>query len=881
MQRRFLPNTRQGLVLGIALLALPAGPAAAVPALPTVPRSPPALGAYLAGTVAGHLGDSAAAADLLLDALAHDPDNPALLQPAFLFSTLAGNRQAPALAARAGLGLLSQLVLADDRAIHGDWAGAAAGFAALPHTPLNDLIRPLLLSWAQQGEGRTDLALQILAAVGGNSPLAGTAVLQAGTIAELAGRTGAAASLYRTAQALVVGSSLPVTQVLGSFLARHGQAADARAMVGALVQQVPALGLIAPALSASLDRPVVANPRQGLAHAYLAIAALLQSQDASAKEAVSFMLRFALDLQPDFAAARLMMAEQLTPDHPQAALAALAGVAPDDPLAPLVRLRAAALLAASGHQDQSRTILEALVRQFPDSPEPAQELGDVLSDAKLYVPAITAYDRAITDRSRLGNGLAGNDWQLLFSRAVALDRQNQLAAGGGGPGAGAGAGAGRAVPAELSRLQPGGAASGPRQGPDADPARPRRQAGRRLDPRQPRLGDAAAEPGAGGGPDAGTRGRGDARGPYRELPPRHRLLGGRPQGRGRGPMAVGAGAEARTRRRGADPRRAAAGGGGGWWEGEGSYPLTPSRAEPLKPIRSERAHAKVNLTLHVVGRREDGYHLLDSLVAFAGAHDLLTAEPRSAPDLTLALEGRFGAGLDREPIGDNLVLRAARRLQQALGVATGAALRLDKRLPVASGIGGGSADAAAALRLLARLWEGAGSLDREGMQPLALALGADVPVCLAQRPARMRGVGEVLDAAPALPPCALVLVNCGLAVPTPAVFGARAHGFREPAVLPAAWPDAAAMAADLARLHNDLQPAAIALCPPIADVLAAIAAQPGCLLARMSGSGATCFGLFARPEQAAAADATLARPDWWVWSGLLLSNALPSEAVVL
>ncbi len=425
MQCRVFPNTCQGLVLGIALLALPIGPAAAVPALPTMPRSPPALGAYLAGTVAGHLGDSAAAADLLLDALAHDPDNPALLQPAFLFSTLAGNRQAPALAARAQLGLLSQLVLADDRAVHGDWAGAAAGFAGLPHTPLNDLIRPLLLSWAQQGEGRTDLALQTLAAVGGNSPLAGTAVLQAGTIAELAGRTGTAASLYRTAQALVVGSSLPVTQVLGSFLARHGQAADARAMVGALVQQVPALGLIAPALSASLDRPVVANPRQGLAHAYLAIAALLQSQDASAKEAVSFMLRFALDMQPDLIAARLMMAEQLTPDHPQAALAALAGVAPDDPLAPLVQLRAAALLAVSGHRDQSRAMLEALVRQFPDRPEPAQELGDVLSDAKLYVPAVTAYDRAITDRSRLGNGLAGNDWQLLFSRAVALDRQNQ------------------------------------------------------------------------------------------------------------------------------------------------------------------------------------------------------------------------------------------------------------------------------------------------------------------------------------------------------------------------------------------------------------------------------------------------------------------------
>ena len=309
--------------------------------------------------------------------------------------------------------------------------------------------------------------------------------------------------------------------------------------------------------------------------------------------------------------------------------------------------------------------------------------------------------------------------------------------------------------------------------------------------------------------------------------------------------------------------------------------MTPSRAEPSRPVHSERAHAKVNLYLHVVGRREDGYHLLDSLAAFAGAHDLLTAESGPAPDLTLALEGRFGAGLGREPAGDNLVLRAARGLRQALGVTTGVALRLDKRLPVASGIGGGSADAAATLRLLARLWGEAGSLDEGRTLALALSLGADLPVCLAQRPARMRGVGEVLDAPPALPPCALVLVNCGHAIPTPAVFGARAPGFREPAALPAAWPDAATMAADLARLHNDLQPAATVLCPPIADVLAAIAAQPGCLLARMSGSGATCFGLFARPEQAAAAAAALDRPDWWVWGGSLLSNAIPPAAAVL
>ncbi len=420
---RGVRQMRPALAAALAL-ALASGPAAAVPALPAAAGPLRAFGAYLAGTVAGHLGDSAAAADLLLDALAHDPDNPTVLQPAFLFSTLAGRRQAPALAARAGLGLLSQLVLANDRAIHGDWDGAARGFAALPQGPLNDLIRPLLLSWAEQGGGHTDAALRTLATVGGNSPLAGAGVLQAGTIAELAGRTDTAASLYRTAQTLFIGSSLPVTEVLGSFLVRHGQGPQAQALAAGLVQQVGAFGLIAPALAASFDRPAVADARQGLARAYLAIAALLQSQDASAKDAVSFMLRFALDLQPDLTTAKLMMAEQGAADHPDAALAALAGVAPSDPLAPLVQLRVAALLAQAGRREQARAMLDALVRRFPDRPEPAQELGDVLSDAKLYAPAVTAYDCAIADRSRLGNGLAGNDWQLLFDRAVALDRQD-------------------------------------------------------------------------------------------------------------------------------------------------------------------------------------------------------------------------------------------------------------------------------------------------------------------------------------------------------------------------------------------------------------------------------------------------------------------------
>ena len=274
----------------------------------------------------------------------------------------------------------------------------------------------------------------------------------------------------------------------------------------------------------------------------------------------------------------------------------------------------------------------------------------------------------------------------------------------------------------------------------------------------------------------------------------------------------------------------------------------------------ERALAKVNLFLHVTGRRGDGYHLLDSLAVFPGAADVLRVEPGSSLSLTIC--GPHGGGLDAGP--GNLVLRAAAALADAAGVPARAALTLDKRLPVASGIGGGSADAAATLRLLSRLWEVA--VPSEALGRLAEALGADVPVCLRSEPARMGKVGGHLSAAPGLPAFGMVLVNPGAAVSTPEVFRARTGPFRAEAVLPGAWSDAGAMAGQLAGLANDLEPPALALCPVIADVLAWLRARPGCLLARMSGSGATCFGLFA-PGPAAAAVAAAVPSPWWAWGG--------------
>ncbi len=265
------------------------------------------------------------------------------------------------------------------------------------------------------------------------------------------------------------------------------------------------------------------------------------------------------------------------------------------------------------------------------------------------------------------------------------------------------------------------------------------------------------------------------------------------------------------------------------------------------------APAKINLTLHVTGRRADGYHLLDSLVVFAGVGDMVKAAPSDR--LTLAIDGPMAPGLSAD--GDNLVLRAAR----LMGV-TGADLRLTKNLPLASGIGGGSSDAAATLRALAGM-TGRPLPDAAG----TLALGADVPVCLDPRPQRMRGVGEDLSPVQGLPPFWLVLANPGVAVPTPAVFRALdgGTGAPMPAILPD-WPDFGALTGFLAAARNDLQAPAVTLQPVIGQVLAALAAEGGCRLARMSGSGATCFGLFAERAMADAAAAGIAarHPDWWV-----------------
>jgi 4-diphosphocytidyl-2-C-methyl-D-erythritol kinase len=281
------------------------------------------------------------------------------------------------------------------------------------------------------------------------------------------------------------------------------------------------------------------------------------------------------------------------------------------------------------------------------------------------------------------------------------------------------------------------------------------------------------------------------------------------------------------------------------------------------------AAAKINLYLHITGRRADGYHLVDSLVGFADIGDRLSA--RSAASLTLAVSGteaaRLGAG------EDNLVLRAARLLAGHAGIAPNAAIDLEKNLPVAAGLGGGSSDAAAVLRALASLWQvaiGEGALRR-----LGLALGADLPVCLHAGPAWVGGIGDEIEPTPDLPAAGIVLVNPRRTLPTAAVFAARQGRFGAPARFSPMPADAARLARALAARGNDLTEAAIALVPEIAAVLAALAGLDGALLARMSGSGATCFALFAGRAAAKAARAKLAaaHPQWWCAAGSLIAGS--------
>jgi 4-diphosphocytidyl-2-C-methyl-D-erythritol kinase len=274
------------------------------------------------------------------------------------------------------------------------------------------------------------------------------------------------------------------------------------------------------------------------------------------------------------------------------------------------------------------------------------------------------------------------------------------------------------------------------------------------------------------------------------------------------------------------------------------------------------AAAKVNLFLHVGARRADGYHELESLAVFANVGDELAFEHADA--LSLEIDGPFASELGGEK--DNLVLRAARALAEYAKRAPNARIRLTKNLPVASGIGGGSADAAATLRGLAQLWDL--HIDQSALHAIALSLGADVPVCLSSTPAWMEGIGERVTPVSGLPEFSLVLVNPGVAVSTARMFGALKERTGVGQTLkPQNIHSCEILAEYLRDTRNDLESPACEEAPVIGEVLNALT-QSGAALSRMSGSGATCFGLFANKDDTDKAAVAISKenPKWWVVS---------------
>lgn len=298
---------------------------------------------------------------------------------------------------------------------------------------------------------------------------------------------------------------------------------------------------------------------------------------------------------------------------------------------------------------------------------------------------------------------------------------------------------------------------------------------------------------------------------------------------------------------------------------------------PSDDALSGLAPAKINLLLHVGPVRADGYHPLVSLAAFADVGDRVAV--RRAEALSLTVEGPFAAGLEAD--GDNLIIKALLALGEAAGIgAPPVAVTLDKRLPIAAGLGGGSADAGAALRLTARLL--ALDMPEAELERLALAAGADGPMCLRARPAWASGVGEALEDEPRLPALHGVLLNPGLPSPTGAVYraydAAPAAGADRPTP-PDDW-SVASVIDWLSAQRNDLEAPALSVTPGIAEALAAMRAAPGCRLTRMSGSGATVFGLF--DDRAAAIEAAFAldRPGWWSRPAVLGAPDIEPRSVI-
>ena len=411
-----LRPTRATLLAVCALSAC----AASGPAAVSGPASRPVVGAsgrLLVARFAATGTDLATAADGFLAALKADPQNPELQQQAFATAVLAGRPEAVELARALPKAPAAILVLADADVKAGRWRAAEARFAMLPGQGATQVLRPLLIAWAQQGAGATDAALDTLRPLVEGTRFRGVYALHAAMIADQAGRTGTAARLYRIAAVEYGSLNLRLGAILASWQARSGQDAEARATIAAMVQSNPDLSIAEPALQQTVTTAQVRNAADGVAEAYLALAANLQRQDSA--EFSLLLLRLAVDVRPGFTPARLLSAQiQAEAGRPASALAALAPVPPSDPLIALVQLRQAQYADRAGDAGQAEQMLEQLADRYQQRPEPLALLAKLQRNENHFAEAAETYGRAIARVRQPGIA----DWTLFYEQGVSYDR---------------------------------------------------------------------------------------------------------------------------------------------------------------------------------------------------------------------------------------------------------------------------------------------------------------------------------------------------------------------------------------------------------------------------------------------------------------------------
>jgi tetratricopeptide (TPR) repeat protein len=418
---QYVRGARRAFVLSVSLLSACAATDLPSGGQPEVAQSG-VLGDYLAGRFALSEGDSATAANDLLKASALNPGDHELTLQAFMACLAAGRPEAVKLARQLPDSQVAQLVLADVDIKAGRWAAAEQRFRDLPRQGLTQLLQPLLIAWAQAGDGRVDSALSTLQPYVENPRFRAVFALNAAMIADLGNRTEEAGRLYHIVETDLGEPNLRLAQILASWQARSGQPADAQKVLANLPLVAPDLAIAMPNLLANVTKRVVARPSDGVAEAYFTFAALLRAQDANDFSLI--LLRLSLDLRPDFAAAKLLAADVLVNEqHPQVALRMLNDVSSSDPIYPVVQLRRAAIVDRLGRSDEAARDLERLARDYPESPLPDLQRGDILRMKQHYPDAVVAYDKAIA-RNTLPSG---SDWVMFYDRGVAEEQSHQWA----------------------------------------------------------------------------------------------------------------------------------------------------------------------------------------------------------------------------------------------------------------------------------------------------------------------------------------------------------------------------------------------------------------------------------------------------------------------